>query len=299
MTRLSAADQYLLDQIRQGSADGWSQLVERYQGRLVAFGRSQLGDAAEAEDLVQEVFVQFLQGVAAFRGETSLETFLFMILRRRIIDHLRRKGRAANASCAVQEAFEPDRGGWRLEQWPDDQPSVSGHMIRQEQAVRQHEALRGALQQLVSQLQQGCRFRDLQILELVFYAQLRNKDIAQLMEADEKQVALVKHRMIQRLAQQLRAQLGNGNGPLDDAMLTRLWEELRPSCPKRTTLGKAVLGTLDPAWSQYIAFHLEKLGCRFCQANMADLALPTGEVDVRRSGLYERILQSSVGFFRN
>jgi RNA polymerase sigma factor (sigma-70 family) len=298
MTRLSAGDQYLLDQIRQGSADGWDQLVERYQGRLVAFARSQLNQAAECDDLVQDVFLQFLQRLDAFREETSLETYLFMILRRRIIDHLRRKGRSALSACSLQEALgSGDRPAWSMDQLPDDQLSVSGQLIRQEIVGQQEAALRVTLEELVADLQRQLKFRDLQILELLFYSQLRNKDIAALMEMDEKQVALRKHRVIQRLAQRLEQDGQREPGPVDDAMLTRLWEQLRPSCPKRTTLGKFVLGTLDESWHSYVDFHLQRLGCRFCQANVADLQPPAARPATLDS-LHQKILQSSVGFFR-
>ena len=37
------APQDVLDQIRQGSSAGWQQLVERYQGRLLAFARRRIG----------------------------------------------------------------------------------------------------------------------------------------------------------------------------------------------------------------------------------------------------------------
>ena len=39
MAELTQADRYLLDQIRRGDGEGWSALVARYQGRLLAFAR--------------------------------------------------------------------------------------------------------------------------------------------------------------------------------------------------------------------------------------------------------------------
>ena len=52
MSNLSEADQYLLEQVRGGSSDGWSQLVDRYQGRLLAFARQQLRNISDSEDVV-------------------------------------------------------------------------------------------------------------------------------------------------------------------------------------------------------------------------------------------------------
>jgi RNA polymerase sigma-70 factor (ECF subfamily) len=85
MSELTEAERYLLESIRQGDADAWSQLVQRYQGRLLAFAHGRMRRSADAEDLVQETFLAFLKGLAAFRGQANLETYLFTILRRKII----------------------------------------------------------------------------------------------------------------------------------------------------------------------------------------------------------------------
>ena len=47
MNRISQAEQYLLGQIRQGDNEAWSQLIDRYQGRLLAYARSRLPTAAD------------------------------------------------------------------------------------------------------------------------------------------------------------------------------------------------------------------------------------------------------------
>ena len=90
---LTETEQLLLDQVRAGDHAGWDQLVDRFQGRLLAFARTQLPQPADAEDTVQETFVSLLQSLDRFRGEASLETWLFQLLRRRIADHHRRAGR--------------------------------------------------------------------------------------------------------------------------------------------------------------------------------------------------------------
>ena len=102
MSEPSRADTFLLEQIRRGEADGWAQLVKRYQGRQLAFAQSRLPNAADAEDLVQETFMAFLRSLGSFRAEASIETFLFTILRHKIIDHLR--GRRWN-TCLIQDTL--------------------------------------------------------------------------------------------------------------------------------------------------------------------------------------------------
>src|SRR5262249_2414157 len=50
-----------------------------------------------------------------------------------------------------------------------------------------------------------------------------------------------------------------------------IWCRQRLSCPTREQLGSYLLQVLDPAFHDYINFHLNTIACAFCQANLADL----------------------------
>ena len=315
MSQITEADRYLLDQIRRGSPDGWSQLVGRYQGRLLAFARKQLSDADAADDAVQDTFVSFLKALATFQEQASLETYLFVILRHKIVDSYRSR---PIHTCSLQDAVRgrAGRGGEsptelaQTVESPD--PTASWYARRDEAHDRLQSALWAALHDLVDSLKQTLNFRNLQIAEMVFYAQLRNKTIAAQMGMGEKQVALVKHRFLKRIAQSVakgdRPPSPDPNGAVDDsmhdaavghdAMLTRIWEEHRPSCPKRSTIGAYVLGTLDDSWRSYVDFHLNRLGCRFCLANLDDLQQQNEAAQRQVDRLRTRIMQSTVGFLR-
>ena len=91
--QLSQAERFLLEGIRRGDSEAWSQFVDRYRGRLLAFATSRLRSSADAEDVLQDAFMAFLKGLGRFRGEAGLETYLFTILRRRIVDFFRGKRR--------------------------------------------------------------------------------------------------------------------------------------------------------------------------------------------------------------
>jgi RNA polymerase sigma factor (sigma-70 family) len=297
MTQLSQADRYLVDQIRGGNQDGWLQVVERYQGRLLAFARCHLASEQEAEDLVQETFLGLLRNLDRFEFWTSLETCLFTILRRRMIDSFRRIGReSALGMCSLQSASNDSGNTLDCRVIDPRSPSASDYAIQSELRSRQENILWRALSTTVEQLQLELRFRDLQIFEMIFYAQLRNKDIAELVGMDEKQIALLKHRFIKRLASALSSGAEQLDYHPDETLLTRLWDEHRPSCPKRSTLGKMLLGLAPPDWTEYIRFHVNTLGCKACHANLQDLRNETQQRPARP--LSNRIMQSSIGFFR-
>jgi len=50
-----------------------------------------------------------------------------------------------------------------------------------------------------------------------------------------------------------------------------IWRRNRLSCPSRDELGQYLLGVLDTGPADYIRFHLEAVGCRYCAANHDDL----------------------------
>src|SRR5436190_5488005 len=179
MPELTEADRYLLERIGRGDAEGWSQLVERYQGRLLAFARSRLSRKEEAEDLVQDTFIAFLEGLKNFRENASVETFLFTILRRKLIDFFRGKQMRVTF---LQEALAKSNSDSSFAPVSLQSPeaTASFYMRREEQSEKLRQVLAEALDGLLDRLRKAENFRDLQIVEMIFYAQLRNKDVAQL-----------------------------------------------------------------------------------------------------------------------
>lgn len=298
MAELTQAEQYLLAEIRRGSADGWSQLVERYEGRLRAFARSKLNDPGEADDLVQDTFVAFLKALPDYREEASLETYLFTILRRRVINAYR--GRARHV-CLLQDTATAQDGA------PDDaidrvaspDPTASWYARRDEDHRLQHEALYAALRDLIGRLKQSENLRDLQIIEMLFYCQLRNRDIAAIAGVSENHVALIKHRSLRQIQEHLARRPGASDAAAlpSDTLLIRVWQDYRLSCLKRSTVGAWLLGTLEEPWRGYVAFHLDRLGCTFCRANLDDLREETAGPGT--STIRDRILESTVGFLRS
>ncbi len=295
MDELNAADKYLLEQIRRGSADGWAQLVERYEGRLLAFARGRLPRAAEAEDLVQETFISFLKALANFQEQAGLETYLFTICRNKIASWYR--SRRLNV-CLLQDIVaegNTEKASDPLGVIPADDLTASWYARRAEDHQTQRQVLAVALTELINHYKKSLNFRDLRIVEMLFYCQLRNRDIARHTEVSENHVALIKHRCLKQIHEQLgESPSTESSADPPDSLLSEIWQEQRLSCLKRSTIGAYLLGTLEAPWREYVAFHLDRLGCRFCRANLEDLQSQTAEQIPRR--LHERIMESTVGF---
>ncbi len=80
--------------------------------------------------------------------------------------------------------------------------------------------------------------------------------------------------------------------------LGEIWRRARLSCPTRQQLGSFLLDALPEKLADYVAFHLEVVGCRYCQANLADLKNQQAQrheaVQTRR----RKYFQSSAGYLR-
>lgn len=285
----SGADRFLVEQIHRGDPSAWRQLIERYEGRLLAYARARTANLADAEDLVQETFIGFLNSLAHYDSGRVLETYLFTILRHKICDQLRQKRIVALNPAGSSEDW------WDQIESPDDL-SPSGRMAQAETERSFQETLCDLLRQMIYELRDRGAFDDLQVIELVFFAGKRNLEVADLLEMDQKAVAGVKFRAIQRLHKFLAERKESEQGLLDelqaDITVAKVWRERRLTCLKRGTLGSYELGVLDDPWKSYTQFHLDVVGCPMCLANLADLHVEAGEV----APTTEAIFASSIGF---
>ena len=297
MAESGQTDRCLLEAIRRGDADAWLRLVDEYQGRLLRFAVARVPQLADAEDIVQDTFASFVKVAGTLQIETSLETYLFGILRNEIVNRLRT--RWARAVCLLQDVYHTDPGDTATDALacvPAPDGSVSGVVSRDEQHQLQRQALIKALKHLIGSLQEGQKFRDLKICELVFYSHLSNADVARLLSVDQRQVRVVKHRCLKRIRTYVAQDesLRDVSVSCSEDLLTDVWEAQRLSCPKRSTLGAFLLETLSPEWFDYVDFHLATLGCHFCRASFKDLQ--EQQTSEQNTHFQQRILSSTIGF---
>jgi RNA polymerase sigma-70 factor (ECF subfamily) len=100
------------------AAADFSRDLESQRGYLLRVARLQLRDEALAEDVVQETLLAALAG-SGFSGKSSLRTWLTGILKHKIVDAIRKKGREPAMSTLDEEsriedfdALFDDTGHW-------------------------------------------------------------------------------------------------------------------------------------------------------------------------------------------
>jgi hypothetical protein len=77
-----------------------------------------------------------------------------------------------------------------------------------------------------------------------------------------------------------------------------IWRRGRLSCPTREQLGSYLLHALSEEQAEYAEFHLHVVGCRYCQANLADLEAQQAEAGEAVQTRRRRFFQSSAGLLR-
>ena len=77
-----------------------------------------------------------------------------------------------------------------------------------------------------------------------------------------------------------------------------VWRRGRLSCPSRDQLGSYLLGAMPDEEADHIAFHLQQIGCRYCQANLHDLQTQQAEHQPTVESRRRRYFQSSAGYLR-
>ena len=80
----------LLQQVAQGDADAMQQCIDTFGGLIWSMARKRGLGQQDAEDLVQDVFIELWKSASRYDpAQASETTFVAMITRRRLIDRLR------------------------------------------------------------------------------------------------------------------------------------------------------------------------------------------------------------------
>ena len=99
-------DERLIAMARSGNPGAFETIVDRYQGRLLGFCRQMLGSTEDAEDVLQEVFVNAYRAMLADEREINLRPWLYRIARNRCLNLLRKPTADAQESMDMVPAVD-------------------------------------------------------------------------------------------------------------------------------------------------------------------------------------------------
>jgi RNA polymerase sigma-70 factor, ECF subfamily len=75
----SAYDALLVTRFNSGDESAFVEIMNRYHARLFSLAHNLLRNTADAEEIVQDAFIRAHRGLAKFRGDSSLATWLYRI----------------------------------------------------------------------------------------------------------------------------------------------------------------------------------------------------------------------------
>ncbi len=160
----SESDVALMTRVRDGDTDAFRILIERHQRAVINTIHRGIGDAWEAEDLAQRVFLQVYRSAKRYKPTAKFTTWLFTITRNTILnEHRRRSRHAAESLEALQNPSHGEGGGWEA---PDaTTPDPSHEVIERE--------LQDKIMEVVQQLPEAqrtavilCRYEGLSYEEI-------------------------------------------------------------------------------------------------------------------------------------
>jgi RNA polymerase sigma-70 factor (ECF subfamily) len=144
-------DAALASRAAQGDQDAFARIMRRYNQRLYRLAVSVMGDASEAEDVLQESYVRAFYAFSTYAGAGSLGAWLARIVRNEAIDRVRSRD-----SRRSHVAIEADLGG----QSEEDETNVSTDPLQSltdPQALAANADLRRLLERAIQRLPEQFR----------------------------------------------------------------------------------------------------------------------------------------------
>lgn len=124
------SDEELMLLYRDGDAGAFDVLYARHKGGVYRYLLRQCREAATAEELFQDVWMNLVRARAGYTVQARFTTYLYRLAHNRLIDHYRK------AAPAVAISFDSDEGEALQEELPDarERPAEEGLDARRQAA---------------------------------------------------------------------------------------------------------------------------------------------------------------------
>ena len=136
-----SVERALVDQCRRGDGEAFSRLVALHEGMVFSLAARLLGDAEEARDLSQEVFLQVYRHLHRFEGRSSLKTWIYRIVVNQARNRQRWWRRRRKERACPLEALTAAEEARVSAQASADEESPFERLSREERARRVQSAL--------------------------------------------------------------------------------------------------------------------------------------------------------------
>ena len=128
-------DTELIEAINSGEKELFAELVQRYEQKLYNFGLRMCGDAYDAEDLVQETFLNVFRYLKDFRFETKFKNWLYRIATSSCIKKRRKSKYAPEREISLEE-FLPRENDAQPDEIPNWAQMPLDQLLNEELAAK-------------------------------------------------------------------------------------------------------------------------------------------------------------------
>ncbi len=125
-----ATDETLILEAQGGDMGAFEELVHRYDSKVLAMAVNFVGDADDAKDVYQEVFIRVYRALPRFQGKSSFSTWIYRIAINVCKTHLAKRARRRQVS--IDEPIEGEEGGVALSEFLADSNTAEKRLLNSE-----------------------------------------------------------------------------------------------------------------------------------------------------------------------
>lgn len=184
-------DSTLFLAVAKGDRAAFARLFDRHQARVVRFCTRFVANAAQAEELAQDIFIKLYRSAGQYKPTAQFKTFLFRVATNHCLNELRRPAHRLEQTEAQMAPTEEDEPGVLTQASGGDTPEADFEAREVEAAVQR--AL-GGMSERERAAFSMCRFEG-----------MAYRDIAWALEASESAVKSLIHRATLQVVAQLDA----------------------------------------------------------------------------------------------
>ena len=197
ISRTDVTEQAIVQRLQVGDAEAFDTLFRRYFAKVYRQATHLVGTAAEAEEVVQEVFLAVYEKAHTFRGESTFATWLYRLTTNAALSRLRRRKR--HPEVAIEDY---------LPQFREDGHHLVRPVVDWSSDLEQGLA-EAQMQQLLRQAIELLQPLDRAVLVLSDFEELPNREIGEALGLTVPAVKARLHRARLFLRGQLAVALGH------------------------------------------------------------------------------------------
>ena len=161
-------DEELASAVQAGNPDMFGLLMERYQEKLLRYGRKFLSTPEDIEDIVQDVFVSAYQNIQSFDATQRFSPWVYRIEHNAFVNGLRKKSR----NPLVYVDFD----------------TFLAHQVYDDPAMRERE--QKEIENMLEKSLEGLDYKYREVLILYYLEDMSYKDIAEILQVPQGTVGV-------------------------------------------------------------------------------------------------------------